>query len=316
MRRFISFVVLVASTTVGAKTTVAQSAEAEILFREGRRLMDEGNVPEACTAFEGSYRKGPAISTLLNLANCREKNHQYASAWGHFIEAARQTRGNPDQRDFHRTATERAAALEARLSYLIINVPNDVQVEGLAITRNGAPVDPAEWNRDIPVDGGEYKIEGKAPAYEAWSSTVKVGNAKDKQSVNVPRFQQAPTSSTRSGRSAAPSRRSSLTGSRKAAIAAWVVGTSAVGAGVLLELSGRSTYDEAKASTDPIGRVDLYDSANQKHTVAVIAGATGAALVSAGIFLWITGKPAERTAVAVTPHLSATGGGLAVRGAF
>src|SRR4051812_8166985 len=64
-----------------ARAAHAQSAEAEQLFREGDRLMTEGKTVEACDAFEGSNRIEPRAGTLIRLGECREKNHQLASAW-------------------------------------------------------------------------------------------------------------------------------------------------------------------------------------------------------------------------------------------
>src|SRR5262245_59390034 len=80
-------------------TTFAMAQEATIaeqLFREGKRLLAEGRTEQACKAFEGSYRKDAAITTLLNLADCRERNGQNATAWGYFVEVERRTRAKPD----------------------------------------------------------------------------------------------------------------------------------------------------------------------------------------------------------------------------
>src|SRR5262245_33043378 len=77
-----------------------ESGVAERLFREGKRLMSENKIAEACKAFDGSYAKDPVVSTLLNLADCREKNQQYATAWSHFLDAERLARGKPDQASF------------------------------------------------------------------------------------------------------------------------------------------------------------------------------------------------------------------------
>src|SRR5690349_11906109 len=120
---------LAAGMSLAIATTAAQaqpaSVQAEQLFRQGKKLMGEGKIAEACKAFEGSYRKDEAVSTLLNLADCREKNKQYASAWGHYLDAERKTRGDAAQATFNRTARERSVALESRLSYLIINVSKE-----------------------------------------------------------------------------------------------------------------------------------------------------------------------------------------------
>ena len=119
----VAVVTTVAIALWPARAQAQDAAQAETLFTKAKRLMAEGRIAEACTAFEGSFRKEAAISTLLNLADCREKNRQLASAWNHFLAAERRTRNDPAQLALNRTASARAAALEPRLSYLTINVP-------------------------------------------------------------------------------------------------------------------------------------------------------------------------------------------------
>jgi hypothetical protein len=309
---------------VGLVAAPAHAQVAEQLFREGKRLMSEGKTGEACTAFDGSYRKDPAVTTLLNLADCREKNGELASAWGHFIEAERMTRGKSDQATFNLTAKDRSVKLEGRLSYLIINVPDEARVDGLTITRNGQPVDQAEWNRDIPVDGGTWKVEGKAPAYEAWSTTVTVGKEKDKQSVNVPKFRELPQQAVDSGGGAGPAgpvdRPSSFTGKRKAALGVGAVGVLGLAAGTFLYTQASGTYDDAKKATTNADRTRLTEDANGQYLQAQIGWGVGAAALGAAAVLWFTGAPASsrsgESGVAITPRVDATGGGLVVTGRF
>src|SRR5204862_1628176 len=90
------------------------------------------------------------------------------------------------------TAKNRARALESRLSYLTINVPDESRIPELVVTRDGTPVDQAEWNRSIPADGGNHVIAGKAPGHESWSTTVTLKPENDKQAVEVPRFKALP----------------------------------------------------------------------------------------------------------------------------
>ncbi len=270
---------------------------AEQLFREGKKLMGEGKIGEACTAFDGSFRREAVISTLLNLADCREKNGEFATAWGHFIDAERMTRGKTAEATLNGTAKDRAGKLEGRLSYLIINVPDEARVDGLEITRNGQAVDAAEWNRDIPVDGGVWKVEGKAPAYEAWSTSVTVGKEKDKQSVNVPRFRELPATVVPDGPdgptgpedpTAPPS---SFTGKRKAALGVGAVGVLGLAAGTVLYFQAAGIHDDAKAATTTADRERLTDDANAKYLTAQIGWGVGAAAVGAAAFLWFTGGP-------------------------
>ena len=67
---------------ISAGTAVAQPGDtvgAEALFREGKRLLKDGKTAEACDKFAASDHLDRSAGTLLNLADCREKNHQLAT---------------------------------------------------------------------------------------------------------------------------------------------------------------------------------------------------------------------------------------------
>jgi hypothetical protein len=339
MRMFLIAAIAGGISVVGlAATATAQpaSVQAEQLFRQGKKLMSEGKIAEACKAFDGSYRKEETVSTLLNLADCREKNKQYASAWGYFLDAERKTRGDAAQATFNRTARERAMALETKLSYFIINVTKEASIEGLVITRNGLPVDEAEWNSDIPVDGGEYKIEGKAPGYEAWSTTITIGAERDKQSVNVPKFRERPKAVGESDQTAndqervVPTVDSAPASSRRKTI---VIATVATG-GVLV-IGGLATgylaqqkWSEAKtlcgddlvcdSAADRMAGDDLVDAARLRGNISTVVTGVGIAVLATGAVLWLTAPRAERKAASVTvvPTLTSNAVGVAIGGAL
>src|SRR5262245_28993804 len=90
------FLILLGVAAAAPASAQPAGAQAEALFRQGRELLAAGKVAEACTAFEESQKVDPAVTTLLNLASCREMNSQLATAWGLFIEAERQTRAASD----------------------------------------------------------------------------------------------------------------------------------------------------------------------------------------------------------------------------
>jgi hypothetical protein len=182
---------LVPAILIGAlaQAHAQAAADAEILFRNGKRLLKQGKVAEACAAFDASQKLEPTISTVLNQANCREKNHQLATAWGLFLDAERDTRSATDDagRQLHQIATDHADKLESRLSTLEIHVAADARVDGLEIRRDGVVIDAATWNQALPIDGGTYTIAARAPGGTAWTTKVTVAEERDAKTIEIPK---------------------------------------------------------------------------------------------------------------------------------
>src|ERR1044071_1713398 len=314
------------------------SPQAEALFRDGKRLMKEGKLAEACAAFEGSERAEHNVATLLSLADCREKNHQYASAWALFLQADSQTRSDPSKATLNVTAKNRARALEPKLSYLTINVPDESRIADLVVSRDGAPVDPAAWSRSIPADSSSHVITGKAPGHESWSTAVTLRPESDKQSVEVPKFKALPEIVNKPARddrgytegpqpviepSPYPPRRKTAIGVAAGGV---VIGGVAIGLG----LSASSLHSDALATCPPSAcsqqnAADAHDknqSAMRRALYANIGYAAAGVAVGTGVVLWILGKPeaagkpeGRDAEVAVAPTRG-QGNGLAVVGRF
>jgi hypothetical protein len=308
------------------------SPQAEALFRDGKQLMKEGKLAEACAAFEGSERAEHNVATVLSLADCREKNRQYASAWALFLQADSQTRSDPSKAVLNTTAKRRAHTLESRLSYLTINVPDESRIPDLLVTRDGAPVDPAEWNRAIPADGGSHVIAGKAPGHESWSTTVTLRPESDKQAVEVPRFKALPEIVNKPPRDEAAVQvrvlapePSPWTKRRKVAVGAWAVGALAVVAAPVLWLRADSLRNEAlsacpQSACSPGGArqaTDTNDRARRSALYGNVGGVVAAVAAAGGLALWFTGKPesARASEVVIAPQLGEASG-LAVLGRF
>lgn len=311
------------------------SPQAEALFRDGKRLMKTGQLAEACAAFEGSERAEHNVATVLSLADCREKNHQYASAWALFLQADSQTRSDPSRAVMNTTAKNRARALESKLSYLTINVPDESRIPELVVTRDGAPVDPAEWNRSIPADGGSHVVAGKAPGHESWSTTVTLRPESDKQSVEVPKFKALPEIVNKPAHDDAPAgaggitvekrlpEPSPFTRKREIGLGVAAGGVVVLGIGVGLGLSANSLHSEA-LSTCPPSACSPRNAADAQATnnravnrghYATAAFIFAGAAVAAGAALWIIGGPESPGAIAVAPQVG-DGSGLAVVGRF
>ena len=327
---------------VSAGTSFAQPGDtvgAEALFREGKRLMKEGKLAEACDKLAASEHLDRSIGTLLNLADCREKNHQLATAWATFLEAASTARsaGDPAR---EAEARKRANALEAHLSYLTISVPDASKVDGLVIKRGDQLVDPALWNQGVPIDTGAYEISGQAPGHEPWSTRGQISGEAQRASVEVPRFKQLADMTKAVAKidppkSAAPAESGddetsdtpvvehrTFTPLRYASATTAAVGVIALTGGIVVGLKARDLQHQSDAicpdatCSDARG-LDLNNRARSDlMTSEILFGVGGAALVTATV-LWFVGAPAETAErVSVVPRVTAGEAGLAVVGRF
>jgi hypothetical protein len=149
----------------------SESAQARVLFREARKLMDKGSHAEACPKLEESLRLDSGIGTQFNLAHCWEQVGRTASAWGLFMDvaAAAETAG---QKKRAKAAQQRAAALEPNLMRLIIEVPKPS--EALSVQRAGEEVGAAAWGTPMPIDPGSHRVEASAPGKLPWSQEVEL----------------------------------------------------------------------------------------------------------------------------------------------
>lgn len=281
-------------------------AQAEALFRQGRELMAQGKLAEACSAFEESQKLDPAVTTLLNLASCREQRGQLASAWGLFLEAERETRPATDAaaKKLHDVAQDHASKLEPRLSKLTIAVATPV--DGLEVTRDKDAQAPVTWNRALPIDGGTYTITAKAPGTATWSTHVTVAPERDAKTVEVPDVRTLPRDVV--AEPARPVATPTAPTAPRGRLPLYLVGASALvlgGGAVGFSLWGDRTYQAAKDElTDQARRDRLYDAANTKLYIAQGLAIGGVACVGVGLWLYLSGRHAEkRTAsrVVVSP---------------
>jgi hypothetical protein len=296
-------------------TVHAQDADvnAEALFREGRKLMKEGKLSEACEKFEASERLDDSVGTLINLADCRQKNGQLATAWATFLKAASAAHIKHDDREA--IAKEHATALEPHLAYLTISVPEASRVDGLVIKRDGEPVDTALWNQGVPVDVGSYMISGEAPGHEPWSTRADVRSDGVKIGVEVPRFKQlreqlapkvvappAPAAEPTEQPDVEPEQPSRFTTLRKVSIGTAVLGLAAVAGGVRYGLQAKDLDRQSNAVCpgmvcgDPHA-LELNHAAQRDALASEVLFGVGGAAVAGAVVMWFVGAPAHATVV-------------------
>ncbi len=220
----------------------ADRAAAQVLFDEGRALLEAEDFEKACAKFAESMRLDRAIGTQLNLAACYEKIGRLASAWINFEEArARASKEGMQQRV--EIASERAQALEGRLSKMTLSVA--APVEGMTVTRDGEPVGEPQWGIAVPVDGGSHVIEATAPGKKPWRTRVEVEAEGDVVEVSVPALEDAPVEVAEVAPPEPPPPPPDNTGFWVSAGVAGGLGLAGMGVGIAFGLIASSKNDES-----------------------------------------------------------------------
>lgn len=165
-----------------ARADPQTDAEAQAAFEQGRVLMKEGRFAEACPRLERSQRLSPSGGTLLNLAACHERLGRVATAWVEYQQAL--TAAKVDGKDDRaRLASERLAALEARVPWLTLEVDAEGEAGDFVVELDDARVDRAALGRPMPVDPGEHRVRIAAGA-EARDERVELVEG-DKKTVEL-----------------------------------------------------------------------------------------------------------------------------------
>lgn len=165
-----SFVVPFVALLVATLTPHAHAqsgAAAEALFQEGTSAAEEGDYQLACEKFGASHKLDPAAGTLLNIADCSERQGLIATAWETYLEAAEKFQKG-DARIAY--AREHAQALEARLPrvrLMLDSPPSDTK-----IYRGAQQIPLAALGTPLPVDPGQQTYRVESPGHQPAESSV------------------------------------------------------------------------------------------------------------------------------------------------
>ncbi len=322
---------LTLALAASARTASAQEASrAQALFDDGRRLMNEGKLAEACPKLAASQRLDPGAGTLMNLATCFDKNGQLASAWATYKEAAAASRSS-NHADWEAAARGRAEKIEPDLARLVVTVPPESRIAGLVVERDGTPIDPAEFATPMPIDGGPHTIRASAPGKKAWTTQITIAGPKARASVTVPVLlgeggSAAPVSPVVPPGGERPSDPPGAGGKdigstrRLIGLVAGGVGIVGIGVGTVFGLKAKSTYNDAVGSCNaehqcPQGSLDKADDASSQATLSTVSFVAGGVLLAGGAVLYLTAPRAAATSGSAGKagymHVSLGGPGLA-----
>jgi hypothetical protein len=320
---------LVAVVAVAAllppSTASADPAAAEALFREGRRLLDEGKTDEACLKLAESQAQDPSSGTLLNLGLCHEMQHKLATAWSNYVSAAELAQ---DQGRAGRAAVaeKKAAELEPRLPHLTVTAT--APVAGLQIERGAERLGPGLLGSAVPLDPGSYVVTASAPGHRAWTTTIVVAEAESK-TVQVPELEPEVTPAAEALEPrpvpptiaavppAAPSASVVASPSRSGSGAfGWIIGGTGVAAlavGAGFGVASLASYHDASSlcpshTECTQAALSAHDSAETKAWISNVALGIGVVGVGLGGWILLSGRGREpATRVGIQGALDAPG---------
>ena len=316
-----------APIAASAQPSPGDRLQAEVLFNEGKKLLKDGQIAEACRKFEGSYRIDPAGGTVLNLGLCHEKEGKIASAWGELKEALAAAK-KANRKDREKIARERIDAIEPRLPYMIV-IP-DQPPEGLAITIDGSTIASEAWGAQIPIDPGKHAVKATAQGHDAWEGPFEAVEGK-KVTVRIPALRVAKVVPTASASVTAapvvmvpkyPWMRPSGIAIASVGLAAVVVGA-AFGAITLTQSSKVASECGADLGCTTEGFDAVKSGRTSALTADILLGAGGGFAAIGAVFFLLGGatQPAPVVGVArlrVSPIARASGSGafLGLEGAW
>lgn len=315
----------------------------KVLLEQGAKHMKAKQFAEACKAFDEANKVDPKVATQLKLADCREKNGQLASALAAYKDAQPKA---TTAKDF-KLVKAKIAALEPKVSTIRLTIPDASMVEGLSVTRDGVVIADTQWNTDLPVDGGTYKLEATAPNRIAWSESATVVNEGEHVTVRVPVLEAVPPPPPPEPAPEPPKpapppppapvvppppvveepslmvKWTTITPRRKIALGIAGAGVVGITVAIVLGIQANNRYDESRElcpdldypCTNAMRAQELNDSARTRALGAnLLWFAGGAAIIGAGI-LWYKGMP-ESKGVAIAPTISNRDASLAIVGSF
>jgi hypothetical protein len=317
MQRFATMLAFAAALVVHHHARADEASGAsETLFLEGKKLMQEGRIEEACEKFKASHDGDKsATGTLLNLALCNEQRGHTASAWGEFRQVASESDGK--RMDRYTLAREHEAKLYPLLSYAVIKVRADARVTGLRIVLdNDKPLSDAMLETQLAIDPGEHTVLVEAPDRLPQTLKLTVGGPGAPATLEVLPLELAPDTP-----------KSGSSGRRTAGYAVGAVGLAALTTGVVFGIFALTKDNDVKSECPnyscPSNKNNTaLDSekklANTFALVTDISVGVGAALVITGAALIYTGrdKSTSRTGFNLRAAPGTHGGSMLLEGSF
>jgi hypothetical protein len=171
------------ATQIPTAAFAQNSAQAEVLFKEGQQLIAQQKYAEACQRLVASYKLDPQPNTELLEGVCYSKQGKTASAYNAFIDAASTL---PKGADAQKYAADQAKALEAKLLKVRVQfqpvVPNGMAMH---FDDEVKPRDKDFVGIDIALDPGAHDLFVTAPGKHDFTKHFMLDTSKSPYTVIV-----------------------------------------------------------------------------------------------------------------------------------
>lgn len=303
---------LVLSCPRRASAQATDRVLAEALFREGRELMDQNKLAEACPKFAESYRLDHALGTLINLALCHEKEGKTGTAWAEFSDAAAEAAAEKDDREGF--ARRHIATLEQDLPRLrLVVAPATAHLTSLEIQLDGHTIGKAAWALPLPIDPGDHTLRATADGKKSFEMKVSVPKGLGLTDANVPPLDDAPKAIAPPS-PPPPAEPPPSNGQRTLGYAVGGVGVVGLAIGAVFGFSAISQKGDRDAHCNVQGTLcdqeglDRDDKARTSATTSTIAFIAGGALLAGGAVLVFTAPKQKKMTVGLSPTSLVVGG--------
>ena len=320
--------------TAGAQSST-KAARAEVLYDQARRLMAQGDFGHACPKFKQSHDLDPGGGTLLNLAECYERQGKFASAWSTFKEAlvVAQRDGRSERVDY---AEKHLAVVEPKRSKITIDVAPEANQPGLTVTLDDTPLGAATWGVGMPVDPGTHRVTASAPNKTTYEQHVDIESGS--AALTIPKLADATDAAagprpvdTDTEKKPVTDEAPAGNGKRTAGFLIGGVGIVALGVGGYFGLRAFSKWSERKDQCDhgcTEAAKNAGEAAKSAATISNIGIGLGVVAVGVGTYLVLSSKSAsepsaphgqrarQARALQFQPTFGPTSGGLLLQGTY
>lgn len=152
-------------------------ADAEELFRQGRRRAEEHDCAAARECFRTSLALKEAVGTLLNLAICEEELGNDVTAREAYQKVLRALPADDPRLPI---AQARFEAIDARVPRLTLRLTPDAPA-GVNVVHNGIRLPTSALGQELPVAAGRHRLVVAAPGYRVgdYQITLREGERRE-----------------------------------------------------------------------------------------------------------------------------------------